>query len=114
MHMQQQMSQSDLLPATLFEIKLRSAFGKEPLVFTTVQPDEGAAAEYGRAMLERHDEFDFAAIWQGRGLRAQSEPPLYFKSSARSMLAVQAAAVNVIEAIPAAVLEMMRLIAVEG
>ena len=48
MHMQQ-MSQTDIQPMTLFEIKLRSAFGKEPLVFTTVQPDEGAAAEYGRS-----------------------------------------------------------------
>ena len=71
MHMQQQMSQTDLLPATLFEIKLRSAFGKEPLVFTTVPLDESAAAEYGRAMLERHDEFDFAEIWQGMRLLRQ-------------------------------------------
>jgi hypothetical protein len=69
--MQQQMLQPDLLPVILFEIKLRSAFGKEPLVFTTVQPDEGAAAEYGRAMLERHDEFDFAEIWQGMRLLRQ-------------------------------------------
>ena len=71
MHMQQQMSPTDLLPVTLFEIKLRSAFGKEPLVFTTVQLDESAAAEYGRAMLERHDEFDFAEIWQGMRLLRQ-------------------------------------------
>jgi hypothetical protein len=71
MHMQQQMPQPDLLPVTLFEIKLRSAFGKEPLVFTTVQPDERAAAEYGRTMLERHDEFDFAEIWQGMRLLRQ-------------------------------------------
>jgi hypothetical protein len=70
MHMQQ-MSQTDIQPMTLFEIKLRSAFGKEPLVFTTVQPDEGAAAEYGRTMLERHDEFDFAEIWQGMRLLRQ-------------------------------------------
>lgn len=71
MHMQQHMPHSDLPPITLFEIKLRSAFGKEPLVFTTVQPNESAAAEYGRAMLDRHDEFDFAEIWQGMRMLRQ-------------------------------------------
>jgi hypothetical protein len=59
------MALDDLLPVTLFEIKLRSDLGKDALVFTTVQPDESAAAEYGRAMLDRHDEFDYAEIWQG-------------------------------------------------
>lgn len=70
-HTQQDMPQIDRSPVTLFEIKLRSALGKEPLVFTTVQPDESAAAEYGRAMLDRHDEFDFAEIWQGMRMLRQ-------------------------------------------
>jgi hypothetical protein len=71
MYTQQQFSQADLVSVTLFEIKLRAGFGKEPLIFTTVQPDENAAVEYGRAMLDRHDEFDFAEIWQGMRLLRQ-------------------------------------------
>ena len=58
-------------PTTLFEIKLRSAFDKEALIFTTVQPDEGAAVEQGRAILDRHEEFDFAEIWQGMRMLRQ-------------------------------------------
>ena len=71
MHTLRQLSEANRLPVTLFEIKLRSSFGKEPLVFTTVQPDEGAAVEYGRTMLDRHDEFDFAEIWQGMRMLRQ-------------------------------------------
>ena len=71
MHTQRQSSEANRLPVTLFEIKLRSSLGKEPLVFTTVQPDEGAAVEYGRIMLDRHDEFDFAEIWQGMRMLRQ-------------------------------------------
>jgi hypothetical protein len=56
---------------SLFEIKLRSDFGKQPLVFTTVQPDEEAAARVGLAMLDRHHEFDSAEIWQGMRLLRQ-------------------------------------------
>jgi len=55
----------------LFEIKLRSSLDKEALVFTTVQPDEGAAVEQGRAILDRHEEFDFAEIWQGMRMLRQ-------------------------------------------
>jgi len=58
-------------PATLFEIKLRSSFDKEALIFTTVQPNEGAAVEQGRAILDRHEEFDFAEIWQGMRMLRQ-------------------------------------------
>ena len=50
---------------SLFEIKLRSDFGNQPLYFSTVQPDEESAARVGRAMLDRHDGFDIAEIWQG-------------------------------------------------
>lgn len=57
--------------STLFEIKLRSSLVKEALVFTTVQPDECAAVEQGRAILDRHEEFDFAEIWQGMRMLRQ-------------------------------------------
>lgn len=55
---------------TLFEIKL-CCDGKEPLIFTTVQPDEESAARVGRVMLDRHDDFDFAEIWQGMRMLRQ-------------------------------------------
>jgi len=71
MRTQQHLSQTDLAPTTLFEIKLRSSFDKGSLVFTTVQPDEGAAVEHGRAILDRHEEFDFAEIWQGMRMLRQ-------------------------------------------
>lgn len=55
----------------IFEIKLCSSFGKEPLIFATVQADEDSAADYGRAMLDRHHNFDFAEIWQGMKMLRQ-------------------------------------------
>jgi hypothetical protein len=61
---QQHALQTSTSPTTMFEIKLRSSFDKEALIFTTVQPNEGAAVEQGRAILDRHEEFDFAEIWQ--------------------------------------------------
>jgi hypothetical protein len=68
---QQHALQTSIPPTTLFEIKLRSSFDKEALIFTTVQPDEGAAVEQGRAILDRHEEFDFAEIWQGMKMLRQ-------------------------------------------
>lgn len=68
----QPQARSNALPATtLFEIKLCSDFGKHSLVFSTVQADEAAAAEYGRAMLDRHDNFEIAEIWQGMKMLRQ-------------------------------------------
>ena len=68
---QQHALQTSTSPAMLFEIKLRSAFDKEALIFTTVQPNELAAVEQGRAILDRHEEFDFAEIWQGMKMLRQ-------------------------------------------
>jgi len=67
---QQPALQTGTSPTTLFEIKLRSS-DKEALIFTTVQPNEGAAVEQGRAILDRHEEFDFAEIWQGMRMLRQ-------------------------------------------
>jgi hypothetical protein len=63
--MQMHTSSSGLSAAQLFEIKLCAGFGKETLIFATVQPDEKSAADFGRAMLDRHRNFDVAEIWQG-------------------------------------------------
>ena len=68
---QQHALQTNTSPTTLFEIKLRSSLDKEALIFTTVQPNEGAAVEQGRAILDRHEEFDFAEIWQGMKMLRQ-------------------------------------------
>ncbi len=70
MHTQQQFKNRPRAQ-TLYEIKLRTDLGKDFLVFATVQPDAEAAAEYGRAMLDRHEAFDVAEIWQGMKLVRQ-------------------------------------------
>lgn len=69
--MNAQFDPSACLPLTLFEIRLRSAAGKQPLIFSTVQADENAAADYGRVILDRHEEFDFAEIWRGMKMLRQ-------------------------------------------
>jgi hypothetical protein len=69
--MQMHSSPAGISPTIIFEIKLCSGFGKESLIFATVQSDEGAAADYGRAMLDRHDNFDVAEIWQGMKMLRQ-------------------------------------------
>ena len=63
--MQMHSSTSELSAVKLFEIKLCEGFSKEALIFTTVQPDEKSAADFGRAMLDRHDDFNVAEIWLG-------------------------------------------------
>lgn len=64
-------SSSTLSPTKIFEIKLCSGLGKNALIFATLQPDEDAAADFGRAMLERHHNFDLAEIWQGMKMLRQ-------------------------------------------
>jgi hypothetical protein len=69
--MQMHTSSSELSAAKLFEIKLCASFGKKTLIFATVQPDEEAAVDFGRAMLDRHHNFDVAEIWHGRKMLRQ-------------------------------------------
>jgi hypothetical protein len=71
MRLKQKLPAGPILRTTLFEIKLRSDFGKQPLVFTTVQPDEEAAVRVGRAMLDKHNDFDSAEIWHGMRMLRQ-------------------------------------------
>jgi hypothetical protein len=70
--MEKPASSSDFFSAAqFFEIRLCTGFGKEMLVFATVQPDEKSAADFGRAVLNRHPNFDVAEIWQGMKLLRQ-------------------------------------------
>ena len=64
-------SSNDVSATQFFEIRLCTGFGKAQLVFTTVQPDEKAAADFGRAVLSRHPDFDGAEIWQGMKMLRQ-------------------------------------------
>lgn len=64
-------SSSGLSVAQLFKIKLCAGFGKRALIFATVQPDEEFAADFGCAMLDRHDNLDVAEIWQGMRMLRQ-------------------------------------------
>ena len=69
--MQMHLSSNGLSAGKLFEIKLCAGFSKTSLIFATLQPDEESAADFGRVLLDRHDNFDVAEIWQGMKMLRQ-------------------------------------------